>query len=118
MSASIAARQTTWSRHFDTPHGLFGDVAVIAFLLAQVLDGSLTYFGLHTWGPTIEANPLVSTAMSLAGIGGGLAVAKLFSMSLGVLLHLRRAHMVVAVLAAVHFAVAILPWTLMFLTLG
>lgn len=100
------------------PHGLFGDVAVIVFLLAQVLDGSLTYFGLHTWGPTVEANPLVSSAVSLAGVGAGLAVAKLFSMGLGVVLHLSRAHMVVAVLAALHFALAILPWTLMFLTLG
>jgi hypothetical protein len=100
------------------PHGTFGDLAVIAFLLAQALDGALTYFGLHTWGPSVEANPLVSIAMSLAGIGGGLAAAKLFAMSLGVLLHLRRAHVVVALLAALHFALAILPWTLMFLTLA
>jgi hypothetical protein len=35
-----------------------------------------------------------------------------------VLLHLRRAHVVVALLAALHFALAILPWTLMFLTLA
>lgn len=99
------------------PHGRFGDFAVLAFFIAQFLDGSLTYFGLHTWGPTVEANPLVSSAMAFAGIGTGLAATKLFAVGLGIMLHLRRAHMVVAVLAAVHFAFAILPWTLMFMTL-
>ena len=118
MSATMAAEQTSWGGRLEMPHGTFGDVAVLAFLLAQALDGSLTYFGLHTWGPSIEANPLVSTAMSLVGVGGGLAAAKLFAISLGVMLHLRRAHLVVAALAVLHFAVAILPWTLMFLSLA
>lgn len=100
------------------PHGTFGDIAVLAFLVAQALDGALTYFGLHTWGPTIEGNPLVAMLTSLAGIGAGLAGAKLFAMSLGVLLHLRRAHVIVALLAALHFALAVVPWTVMFLTLS
>ena len=100
------------------PHGTSGDIAVLAFLIAQALDGALTYFGLHTWGPGVEANPLVSFVTSLAGIGVGLAAAKLFAMTLGVVLHLRRAHVVVALLAALHFILAVGPWTFMFLTLG
>lgn len=118
MSVTATLAQTSWSRRLDMPHGTFGDIAVLAFLVAQALDGSLTYFGLHTWGPSIEANPLVATLTSLAGIGAGLAGAKLFAMSLGVLLHLRRAHVIVALLAALHFALAVLPWTVLFLTLG
>lgn len=98
------------------PHGRFGDFAVLAFVIAQYLDGALTYLGLHTWGISVEANPLVSSAVSFAGVGTGLAATKLFAVSLGIMLHLKRAHLVVALLAALHFAVAVVPWTLMFLT--
>jgi hypothetical protein len=97
------------------PHGLFGDLAVVAFVIAQGLDGALTYLGLHTWGPGVEANPLVGSAVAFAGAGLGLTATKLFAVSLGMMLHLRQAHAVVAVLALLHFVVAIVPWTLMFL---
>jgi hypothetical protein len=117
MSALTLAQQTTFRKQLDMPHGLFGDLAVLAFLIAQCLDGALTYLGLHTWGIAAEANPLVSSAVSFAGVGAGLAATKLFAVGLGMMLHLRRAHLVVAVLAFLHFAVAIIPWTLMFLTL-
>jgi hypothetical protein len=100
-----------------TRHGVFGDVAVLVFVIVQCLDGVFTYLGWHIWGPSIEANPLVSSAMSIAGVGPGLAAAKLIAVSLGVLLHLRRVHFVVAALSALYIAVAILPWALMFLTL-
>ncbi len=96
---------------------LFGDLAVIGFLLVQVLDGGLTYFGLHTWGTSIEANPFVSSAVSYAGVAGGLAAAKLTAMAFGVLLHLKGVHRTVAFLTAFYIAVAIVPWTLLFLSL-
>lgn len=117
MSASSAIARTSLSEKIVMPHGWFGDLAVLAFVIAQYLDGALTYLGLHTWGIAIEANPLVSTAVSFAGFGTGLAATKLFAVSLGIMLHLKRAHVVVALLAALHFAVAVLPWTLLFLTL-
>ena len=86
------------------------------FVLVQALDGALTYLGVHIWGLSIEANPIVSSAVSVAGVGGGLAAAKLFAVGLGMVLHLRRVHGVVALLTAFYLAVAILPWTLLFLT--
>jgi hypothetical protein len=61
---------------WDTP-SVFGDLAVLGFLLVQCLDGVFTYLGVQRWGPGIEANPLVT---------------------------------------AVYVAVAILPWTALFLT--
>lgn len=117
MSLSSAIARTTLSEKVVMPHGWFGDVAVIAFVIAQYLDGALTYLGLHTWGVAVEANPLVSSAVSFAGVGTGLAATKLFAVSLGMMLHLKRAHLVVAALAALHFVVAVVPWTLMFLTI-
>jgi hypothetical protein len=94
----------------------FGDVAVICFLIVQGLDGAMTYLGVRTWGPGIEANPLVSSAMTYAGLGPGLAGTKLMAGGLGILLHLRHVHRLVALLTAFYVAVAIIPWTALFLT--
>jgi hypothetical protein len=116
MSAPAFAEHTALAPRW-VARDLFGDVAMLVFVMVQALDGALTYLGVHTWGPAIEANPLVSSAVSLAGVGGGLLVAKLFAVTLGILLHLRRAHAVIAALTAFYIAVAIVPWALLFLTL-
>jgi hypothetical protein len=95
----------------------FGDIAVITFMVVQALDGVLTYLGVHIWGPSVEANPLISSAVSFAGVGTGVAIAKLFAVGLGMILHLRRVHGVVALLTAFYLAVAIVPWAMLFLSL-
>lgn len=94
---------------------MFGDLAVVGFLLVQCLDGIFTYLGVRLWGPSIEANPIVSSAMALAGPASGLAGAKLMAISFGIVLHLRRVHNLVAFLTVIYVAVAILPWTALFL---
>jgi hypothetical protein len=95
----------------------FGDIAVVTFMVVQALDGVLTYLGVHIWGPSVEANPLISSAVSFAGVGTGVAIAKLFAVGLGMVLHLRRVHGVVALLTAFYVAVAIVPWAVLFLSL-
>jgi hypothetical protein len=109
MTSSAAVQGTEGSR--------FGDLAVIGFMVVQALDGILTYLGVHIWGTSVEANPLISSAVSFAGVGFGLASAKLIAVGLGMILHLRRVHIVVALLTAFYIAAAIIPWTLMFLSL-
>jgi mannose/fructose/N-acetylgalactosamine-specific phosphotransferase system component IIC len=94
---------------------MFGDIAVIGFLLVQCLDGVFTYLGVSIWGPSIEANPIISAAMSVVGLATGLAGAKLVAVGFGIVLHLRRVHTLVAFLTLVYVAVAILPWTALFL---
>ncbi len=101
----------------DAANSRFGDIAVVIFVLVQALDGALTYLGVHIWGPAIEANPLVSSAVSVAGVGGGLAGAKLVAVAFGIVLPLRGVHHIIALLTAFYVAAAILPWTLLFLTL-
>ena len=103
-------------RRWDDQHSLFGDLVVIGFLCVQVLDGVFTYLGVRLWGPGIEANPIVSSAVSLAGLGTGLAAVKLTAIGFGMMLHLRRVHNLVALLTAIYVAVAILPWTAVFLS--
>lgn len=116
MSATLTVAQTSYTRSLDWPHGLFGDLAVLLFVIVQGLDGAMTYLGVHTWGLSIEANPIISAALATVGVGTGLALTKLFAIALGVLLHLRRIHLVVALLSVFYIAVAILPWMVMFLT--
>jgi hypothetical protein len=92
-----------------------GDVIVLGFVLVQCLDGVFTYLGVSIWGAGIEANPIVSSAVSVAGLGAGLACAKLVAVGFGIALHLTRAHSVIAFLTAIYVALAILPWTALFL---
>ena len=101
----------------NSQHSRFGDIAVVTFMVVQALDGVLTYLGVHIWGPSVEANPLISSAVSLAGVGTGVAIAKLFAVGLGIVLHLRRVHAVVALLTVFYLAVAIVPWAVLFLSL-
>ncbi len=102
-------------KRWDTP-SRFGDVVVVAFLVVQVLDGVFTYLGVSLWGPAVEANPLISSAVMFAGLGTGVFGAKAIAIGLGIALHLRRVHNLVAMLTLVYLAAAILPWTALFLT--
>jgi hypothetical protein len=102
-------------KRWDTDRCLFGDLVVVAFLTAQVLDGVFTYLGVSVWGPAVEANPIVSAAVSIAGLTVGLSAVKITAIGLGMMLHLRRVHNLVALLTAIYLAVAIVPWTVVFL---
>ena len=102
-------------KRWDEPKSLFGDLIVVTFLVVQYLDGVLTYLGVTMWGPGIEANPIVSSAMIAGGLAVGIGGAKAVAIGFGILLHLRGVHRLVALLTAIYFTVAILPWTALFL---
>jgi hypothetical protein len=103
------------SKRWTEPRSLFGDLMVVGFVLMQCLDGIFTYVGVGIWGIAIEANPLISSAMNAAGVAAGLGGAKALAIGLGIVLHLRRVHYVVALLTAIYFTIAVLPWTALFL---
>lgn len=88
----------------------FGDVAVVLFLLAQALDGVLTYIGVTVMGLHMEANPLLVWLMGAMGSAAALTSAKLVASLFGIVLHLSSVHRVVAALAAFYLVVAVLPW--------
>lgn len=94
------------------PRWLFGDIALVAFLLAQCLDGVFTYVGVVAFGIGIEANPLVAGLMTHLGHGPGLFSAKMLAALLGISLHLRQVHHAVALLTGFYVAAAIAPWAL------
>ena len=93
-----------------TPRDGFGDLALLVFLLAQALDGVLTYIGVSTYGLRMEGNPLIGWLMTAIGQGPALAAAKLTAGFFGVALHFSSVHKVVAVLAAFYLIVAVVPW--------
>ncbi len=93
-----------------TKESPFGNFVVLAFLVVQALDGTLTYVGLATLGRVVEGNPVVASLMAAFGLGVGLTGAKLFAASLGIVLHIFGAHRLVAALTAVYVAGAVIPW--------
>ena len=97
-----------WNSRFN--RSMFGDLAIVAFLLAQCFDGVFTYIGVVTYGLAIEANPMIAALMANFGHGTALLGAKTVAAGLGVGLHLGQIHTAVAVLAGVYLAVAIVPW--------
>jgi hypothetical protein len=88
----------------------FGNLVVIAFLLAQASDGVLTYVGVSIYGVSIEGNPILGWMMGTLGHGVALTAAKGVAGAFGILLHLGSVHKVVAALTAFYFAVAVVPW--------
>ena len=88
----------------------FGNLVVVAFLLAQACDGILTYVGVSQYGLRIEGNPLLGWLMASVGQGLALAATKAAAGAFGIVLHLSAVHRVVAALAAFYLAVAVVPW--------
>jgi nitrate reductase gamma subunit len=95
---------------------LLGDVAIVLFLVAQALDGVLTYLGLMCYGPGIEANPVLASVLPLAGAAATLATAKLVAASLGILLYFVGLHRLVAALTAFYAVAALVPWAAVLLS--
>ena len=100
---------SVWSA--GASRSLFGDLAVLVFLVAQLLDGTLTYVGVLTFGLASEGNPILVALMEAFGYGTALIAAKVVAALLGIGLHLARVHLAVALLAGFYMAAAVLPWT-------
>ena len=89
---------------------VFGDIALLMFLVAQMLDGVLTYVGVSVYGLHMEGNPLIGWMMANMGHGPALATAKVTAGFFGIALHLSAVHKAVAALAGFYVVVAIIPW--------
>lgn len=88
----------------------FGNIVVVAFLVAQACDGVLTYIGVATYGAHAEGNPLLGWLMRALGCGAGVAAAKAAAGAFGIALHLIAVHRTVAALAAFYLVAAVVPW--------
>jgi hypothetical protein len=98
-------RGTTKDRS-TVPH-----LILLAFLLAQICDGVLTYVGVHTFGAAVEANPIVAWYIAVAGVGVGVILVKSLAIGCAMILHWRAYHGTLGVLTALYVAAALWPWT-------
>ena len=106
----VRRREAKWASGEVPDRDIFGDIALLVFLIAQASDGVLTYVGVSTYGRHIEANPLIGWLMTMIGQGAALATAKVAAVFFGIALHLFAVHRAVALLAVLYIAVAVLPW--------
>ena len=90
----------------------FGDVILLLFLLAQLLDGVLTYVGIATFGEAIEGNPLLAWYIAMFGPGVALIGAKAVAVTCGAMLHFCARHRTIGVLTLIYLAAAVYPWML------
>jgi len=104
LKRPLFAERRTW----------FGDTVLVVFLGVQILDGTLTYLGVHLFAIS-EGNPLIAFYMNRVGVGPSLTVAKLVASGCAVVLHVLTFHRLLAVLAALYVGFAILPWSLVLL---
>jgi hypothetical protein len=90
-------------------------VVLAIFLIAQVLDGALTYIGVRQFGIEAEGNVLLTTLMYAWGTGPALLAAKLFSSACGVILFAISVYRVLAAAAGACIGLAVVPWMMIVL---
>jgi len=96
------------------PRSLFGDIVVVLFLIAQLLDGVFSYLGIAAFGVS-EGNPLIAHYIHHVGLGASLTAAKIVAAVCAMTLHLLGFHRVLAFLTLMYLSLAILPWTVVLL---
>ena len=92
------------------PNSWFGDVVIVIFMCAQLVDGVFTYLGVMSFGVS-EGNPLIAHYMHSLGVGPSLAAAKLLAICCAMVLHLLAFHRMLGVLTLMYLSLAVLPWT-------
>ena len=88
----------------------FGNVVIILFLVAQVLDGAFTYLGISSFGLS-EGNPLIAHYIREHGLGVSLTAAKVLAVVCSMVLHLLGLHRTLGLLTLMYMSMALLPWT-------
>src|SRR5262245_14456320 len=101
--APVRALQIS-SRRFSWP-----EVILLAFVSVQVLDGVMSYIGVHRIG-WMEGNPLVGWYLNVLGPALAFTLVELFAVACGSLLYFRARHGTVAALTVFYLAFAVVPW--------
>jgi hypothetical protein len=106
-SGFMAATREPGSRHPRMP---YAELVWLAFVAVQALDGVMSYVGVRTLGPWMEANPLVGWYAGIVGPATALVAAKLIAVGCGMVLYVMARHYTLAVLTLAYVIFAIGPW--------
>lgn len=85
-------------------------LVLVIFLVAQVLDGALTYAGVRQMGTGVEVNELIVFYMETFGVGAALIGAKGMACGCGLILYVAHYYRPLAVAAGAYLGVAVVPW--------
>ena len=85
-------------------------IVLATFLMVQVLDGVLTYWGVRQYGVYVEGNALVQTVIQAIGVAPALLATKAFACLCGLILHITSSHRPLAIAAGTYIAFALFPW--------
>lgn len=80
------------------------------FLMAQLLDGVLTYWGVTRFGIDLEMNGLLATTMHAIGPAPALLAAKALACGCGLVLYANRFLRPLAAVSGLCVGLAVLPW--------
>ena len=124
MCNSLAPVTTFRSLDFTAPVKVNHRVAAVSwteatvvfaiFMLAQIADGVLTYWGVTTLGIHVEGNSLLVTTMHFIGPGRALICAKLLACICGYILYRTASHRPLAIMAGLYIGVAVAPWLMVY----
>ena len=95
-----------------------GPVVMVLFLVIQMLDGVLTYWGVTRFGIELEMNALLSSWMHAVGPGLTLVVAKAVACACGFILYRARYLRPLAAVAGLCLGIAVVPWAYLAASIG
>ncbi|MBI4485500.1 MAG: hypothetical protein HY655_05765 [Acidobacteria bacterium] len=88
------------------------------FLISQVFDGALTYWGVRRLGVAVEANTLLAAAMHAFGAAPALLCAKAIACVCGFFLHMTAWYRSLAVVTGACMGIGVFPWVLVLTTVS
>ena len=97
-------------------HAKQAPIVLALFILTQVLDGALTYWGVTKFGLGVESNGYLLGLMQSIGPGLALIAAKALAVACGVILFSTTSFRVLAVATGWCLGFAVVPWLVLFST--
>jgi hypothetical protein len=88
------------------------------FILTQVLDGALTYWGVNKFGIGVESNTWLMSLMEAVGPAPALLAAKALAVGCGVILFSTTSFRVLAVATGWCLGFAVVPWLVLLTAFG
>jgi len=95
-------------------HAHQAPIVLAVFILTQVLDGTLTYWGVSKFGLAVESNAYLLSLMETIGTAPALIAAKLLAVGCGFILFSTTSFRVLAVATGWCLGFAVVPWLVLF----
>ena len=95
-------------------HANQAPIVLAVFILTQMLDGALTYWGVTKFGLAIESNAYLLTLMESIGPAQALIAAKMVAVVCGFILFSTTSFRVLAVATGWCLGFAVVPWLVLF----